>query len=212
MRTSSLQRRVRQRDCWSSNQHAISLRRETPTENSSFQTIGGNLRRSARQPGNGGSECGRAALSSAFREPPWTVLISLFAGNLLAETVWHLTASLSQAVRSPPPKMSRPLMNRARLAQCKVHSTWRALLQDIELVPQYPYFGFQPPPRAEAVVQQSDEKQANCNHQPQSCSDSVAAATPADGVFGSDTSKQADAVRPSVAPARSGLARSSGAT
>jgi hypothetical protein len=41
------------------------------------------------QPGNGGSECGRAALSSAFREPPWTVLISLFAGNLLVETGWR---------------------------------------------------------------------------------------------------------------------------
>jgi hypothetical protein len=69
----------------------------------------------------------------------------------------------------------------------QVHSTWRARLQDIELVPQYPYFGFQPPPRPEAVVQQPDEKQANCDHQPQSCSDSVAAATPTDGVFGSDT-------------------------
>jgi len=54
-------------------------------------------------------------------------------------------------------------------------------------VPQYPYFGFQPPPRPEAVVQQPDEKQANCDHQPQSCSDSVAAAIPTDGVFGSDT-------------------------
>jgi hypothetical protein len=72
----------------------------------------------------------------------------------------------------------------------QVHSTWCALLQDIELVPQYPYFGFQPPPRPEAVVQQPDEKQANCDHQPQSCSDSVAAATPTDGVFGSDTRKQ----------------------
>jgi hypothetical protein len=57
-------------------------------------------------------------------------------------------------------------------------------------VPQYPYFGFQPPPRPEAVEQQPDEKQANCDHQPQSCSDSVAAAIPTDGVFGSDTRKQ----------------------
>ena len=80
-------------------------------------------------------------------------------------------------------------MNRARSAQRK-RTRRGALLQDNELVPQYPYFGFQPPPRPEAVVQQPDEKQANCDHQPQSCSDSVAAATPAAGVFGSDTRKQ----------------------
>ena len=71
------------------------------------------------QPGNGGSECGRAALSSAFREPPWTVLISLFAGICWSRRVGVPTASLSQAVRSPPPNMSRPLMNRARSAQRK---------------------------------------------------------------------------------------------
>jgi hypothetical protein len=63
-------------------------------------------------------------------------------------------------------------------------------MQDIELVPHYPYFGFQPPPRPEAVVQQPDEKQPNCDHQPQSRSDLVAAAIPTDGVFGSDTRKQ----------------------
>jgi hypothetical protein len=34
----------------------------------------------------------------------------------------------------------------------QVHSTWCALLQDIELVPQYPYFGFQPPPLPEAAA------------------------------------------------------------
>jgi hypothetical protein len=54
-------------------------------------------------------------------------------------------------------------------------------------MPQYQDFGLQPPSRSEAVAQQADEKEANCDHQPQSCSDSVAAATPADGVFGTDT-------------------------
>src|SRR5262249_53488848 len=59
--------------------------------------------------------------------------------------------------------------------------------QDIELMPQDQDFGFQPPSRLEAVAQHTDEQEANCEHQPQSCSDSVAAVTPADGVFGSDS-------------------------
>src|SRR5216684_6600278 len=68
-----------------------------------------------------------------------------------------------------------------------MHSTWRALLQNIELMPQDQVFGFQPLPRLEAVAQHADEEEANCDHQSQSCSDSVAAVTPADPVFGSDT-------------------------
>ena len=39
-------------------------------------------------------------------------------------------------------------------------SAWRALLQDIELMPQYQDFGFQPPPRLEAVAQHADERKA----------------------------------------------------
>ena len=38
-----------------------------------------------------------------------------------------------------------------------------ALLQNIELMAQYQYFGFQPLSRLEAVVQQADEKEGNCN-------------------------------------------------
>ena len=68
----------------------------------------------------------------------------------------------------------------------QMQSTWRALLEDIELMPQDQDFGFQPPSRLEAVAQHADEEEANCDHQPQSCSDSLAAVTPADGVFGSD--------------------------
>jgi hypothetical protein len=63
---------------------------------------------------------------------------------------------------------------------------WRTLPQHIDLMPQYQDFGFKPPSRLEAIAQHADEKEANCNHQPQSCSDSVTAATPADGLFGSD--------------------------
>src|SRR5437763_11477952 len=53
-------------------------------------------------------------------------------------------------------------------------------------MPQNQVFGFQLPSRLEAVAQHADEKEANCDHQSQSCSDSPAAVTPADGDFGSD--------------------------
>jgi hypothetical protein len=66
----------------------------------------------------------------------------------------------------------------------QMQSTWRTLLQDAELMPQHQDFGFELPSRLETVPQHADQKKAN--HQPQSCSDSVTAATPADGVFGTD--------------------------
>jgi hypothetical protein len=72
------------------------------------------------------------------------------------------------------------------VSPAQIQLVWRTLPQDIDLMPQYQDFGFQPPSRLEAVAQHPDEKEANCNHQPQSCSDSVMAATPADGLFGSD--------------------------
>jgi hypothetical protein len=53
-------------------------------------------------------------------------------------------------------------------------------------MPQDQDFGLQPSTRLEAVAQHTDEEEADCDHQPQSCSDSLAAVTPADGVFGSD--------------------------
>src|ERR1700730_12899554 len=46
----------------------------------------------------------------------------------------------------------------------QIQSAWRALLQNIELMPQDQVFGFQPPSRLEAVAQHTDEKEANCNH------------------------------------------------
>jgi hypothetical protein len=45
-----------------------------------------------------------------------------------------------------------------------MQSTWRALLEDIELMPQYQDFGFQPPSRLDAVAQHTDEEEGNCNH------------------------------------------------
>jgi hypothetical protein len=46
----------------------------------------------------------------------------------------------------------------------QMQSAWCALLQDIDLMRQYQDFGFQPPPRLEAVAQHPDEKEGNCNH------------------------------------------------
>jgi hypothetical protein len=69
----------------------------------------------------------------------------------------------------------------------QMQSAWCALLEDIELMPQHQDFGFRPSTRLEAVAQHTDEEKGHCDHQPQSCSDSLAAVTPADPVFGSDT-------------------------
>jgi hypothetical protein len=68
----------------------------------------------------------------------------------------------------------------------QMQSAWRPLLEDIELMPQDQDFSFQPPSRLEAVPHHTDEEEGDCDHQPQSCSDSVASVTPADWVFGSD--------------------------
>jgi hypothetical protein len=46
----------------------------------------------------------------------------------------------------------------------QMQSAWCALLQDIELMPQYQDFGSPPPPRLEAVEQHADEKEGNCNN------------------------------------------------
>ena len=46
----------------------------------------------------------------------------------------------------------------------QMQSTWFSLLQSIGLMPQYQYFGLQPPVAIEAVIQQADEKEGNCNH------------------------------------------------
>jgi hypothetical protein len=58
-----------------------------------------------------------------------------------------------------------------------MRSTWRTLPKDIELMPKNQDFRFQLPLRLEAVAQHTDEEGSNCDHQPQSCSDSVAVVT-----------------------------------
>ena len=73
-----------------------------------------------------------------------------------------------------------------RMSFAVLHPAWRALLQDIELMPQDRDFSFEPLARLEAVAQHADEKKGNCHHRPGSCSDSVRAATQADEVFGTD--------------------------
>jgi len=108
--------------------------------------------------------------------------------NLLVETGWRPDCLSQPGSPVSTTQHVKAAYEQSTVGPTQVHSSG-ALLQDNELVPQYPYFGSQPPPRPEAVVQQPDEKQANCDHQPQSCSDSVAAATPADRIFGSDTSQ-----------------------
>ena len=65
-----------------------------------------------------------------------------------------------------------------------MQSAWRALLQNIKLMPQDQDFGFQPPPRLEAVAQDANEKEGNCNHAT-IMSDSLLTASQMDGVFGS---------------------------
>jgi len=45
-----------------------------------------------------------------------------------------------------------------------MQSTWRALLQHAELMPQDEDFGFQPASRLETVAQHADEQEADCNH------------------------------------------------
>jgi hypothetical protein len=45
-----------------------------------------------------------------------------------------------------------------------MQSSWCALPEDIELMPQDQDFGFQPPSRPEGVAQHTDEEEGNCNH------------------------------------------------
>jgi len=59
-------------------------------------------------------------------------------------TLWRTT------LRSSPPPAFKP--------------TRRALLQDVELMPQHQDFGFKPPSGLEAVAQHADEKEGNCEH------------------------------------------------
>jgi len=45
-----------------------------------------------------------------------------------------------------------------------MQSTWCSLLQSIELMPQYNISACSRQSRLEAIIQQADEKEGNCNH------------------------------------------------
>jgi hypothetical protein len=66
-------------------------------------------------------------------------------------------------------------------------STWCALSKHVQLMTQNQQFSVKPPSRLEAIAHHADEKEGDCDHQSALCSDSGTAATPADGVFGSDS-------------------------
>src|ERR1035437_1062469 len=69
----------------------------------------------------------------------------------------------------------------------QIQSTWCALSKHVQLMTQNQKFSVKPPSRLEAIAHHADEKEGDCDHQRGLCSDSGTAATPADGVFGSDT-------------------------
>ena len=93
--------------------------------------------------------------------------------------VVSLTTSTSRAATIEPDEQSA-------VGPTQMQSARPALLEDIELMPQGQDFGFQPSSRLEAVAQHADKEECDCDLRSQSCSDSVAAVTPADAVFGSD--------------------------
>jgi hypothetical protein len=93
--------------------------------------------------------------------------------------VVSLTTSTSRAATIEPDEQSA-------VGPTQMQSSRPALLEDIELMPQGQVFGFQPSSRLEAVAQHADKEECDCDLRSQSCSDSVAAVTPADAVFGSD--------------------------
>src|SRR6202158_2367862 len=69
----------------------------------------------------------------------------------------------------------------------QIQSTWCALSKHVQLMTQNQKFSVKPPSRLEAIAHHADEKEGDCDHQRGSCSDSGTAATPADAVFGSDS-------------------------
>jgi hypothetical protein len=69
--------------------------------------------------------------------------------------------------------------------KAQMQSAWCAPLQDIELMPQYQDFGFQPP-RDLKQSHSAQTKRKAIAIMRRSCSDSLLTASQMDGVFGSD--------------------------
>ncbi len=68
----------------------------------------------------------------------------------------------------------------------QIQSKWCALSKHVQLITQNQKLSVKPPSRLEAIAHHTDEKEIDCDPQRRSCSESGTAATPADGVFGSD--------------------------
>jgi hypothetical protein len=67
-------------------------------------------------------------------------------------------------VKNARPMTIKPDERRAVYPTKMQSTTLPRLLENIELMSQYHNFGLQPPARPEAVAQQADEKEADCNH------------------------------------------------
>jgi hypothetical protein len=50
------------------------------------------------------------------------------------------------------------------IGPAQIQSTWRALPQEVDLMPQYQDFSFKPSLRFEAVAQSADENEGSCDH------------------------------------------------
>jgi hypothetical protein len=50
------------------------------------------------------------------------------------------------------------------IGPAQIQSTWRALPQEVDLIPQYQDFSFKPSLRFEAVAQSADENEGSCDH------------------------------------------------
>ena len=67
-------------------------------------------------------------------------------------------------VKNARPPTVKPDEQRAVYPTKMQPTTLLPLLKDVELMSQYHDFSLQPPTRPEAVAQQADEKEAECNH------------------------------------------------
>jgi hypothetical protein len=83
----------------------------------------------------------------------------------------------------------------------QIQSMRRAPSKHGQLMAQNHNFDLKPRSRLEALAPQADEKEGNCDHQPQLCCDSSTAATPPDRVFGSDSRSATNVIGNSLAAA-----------
>ena len=75
-------------------------------------------------------------------------------------TVSDLTMVIVSRMRDSDDKQNE----QGTVGPTQMQSTWCSLLQSIELMPQYSISACSRQSRLEAVIQQADEKEGNCNH------------------------------------------------